>query len=705
MRLRRLTGHRLFWSLIGVVASAALIWLSGLLLPTGEPHWLRAPAHRLLAILFCIGFWLLWHLLPYFWRRWLNRRMLASLAHNGYDRTEQQASKALLDARFAQAIALLKNVTFSPDTRLAGRWSLQRLRAPYLYEIPWYIILGAPGAGKTTALTNAGLAFPLQTTLGRTALRGVAGTRHCDWWITDKAVLLDTAGRYSLHEGQQLRDASEWQTFIGLLKRYRTRQPINGVLMTISVADLLSESGEVRAAQANAMRQRLLELHQQTGIPYPVYLMISKTDLLRGFMSYFSRMDKAQRDQIWGFTFPWQPQNQQWDTLQTHFNAEFDGLISRLNAQLPARMAQEADLSQRAEISLFPQQFALLKPLLSDYLSVLFSHPHQAWSVRGLFFTSGTQEGLPFDRVMGELTRKLQLPQLHNQTIAAWDSVNRHAPIPATKGQSFFIHNMLTQVVFPEKGLAGSDRSWEQRNRLFHWMGYSGLGLALLLLSCFWGVSYLNNKYYLEHIAAQLPALKQQAQQLTKDNPGSILDVLPFLNHLVSLPQGDGLNPDAPPLRMRAGLYRGDQMSDAAWRLYQNALDTLLMPRVAQVITAALRDDKGSDGDFSRNALRAYQMLYQPRSYDGEFLRGWVMLNLQRSLPPSTTSRELQQLDWHLSQLLDRQIHASPYARDNALMMHKLALELNHADFSEDPAATHLTPHKHRAVPRHRTRT
>ena len=135
----------------------------------------------------------------------------------------------------------------------------------------------------------------------------MGGTRHCDWWFTDQAVLLDTAGRYTLQESQRTRDASEWQTFITLLKRFRPRQPINGVIMTISVADLLSDSAEVRYAQANALRKRMAELHQQTGIHFPVYIMVTKTDLLKGFMSYFARLEKNQREQIWGFPFRGKP--------------------------------------------------------------------------------------------------------------------------------------------------------------------------------------------------------------------------------------------------------------------------------------------------------------------------------------------------------------------------------------------------------------
>lgn len=116
----------------------------------------------------------------------------------------------------------------------------------------------------------------------------------------------------------------------------------------------------------------------------------------------------------------------------------------------------------------------------------------------------------------------------------------------------------------------------------------------------------------------------------------------------------------------------------------------MLLPRVAQQITNLLRNDKGDDNEYSRNALRAYQMLYQPRNYDGEFLRAWLMQNLQHSLPENVSARDLQQLDWHLSQLLDQQIQSSPYARDNALMMRKLAENLKNA--GREGSALAVTP-------------
>ncbi|MEJ1267707.1 hypothetical protein WDV93_11565 [Pantoea ananatis] len=55
--------------------------------------------------------------------------------------------------------------------------------------------------------------FPLADKFGKAALRGIGGTRNCDWWFTNEAVLLDAAGRYTTQESQQERDAGEWHQF------------------------------------------------------------------------------------------------------------------------------------------------------------------------------------------------------------------------------------------------------------------------------------------------------------------------------------------------------------------------------------------------------------------------------------------------------------------------------------------------------------
>ena len=122
------------------------------------------------------------------------------------------------------------------------------------------MIIGAPGSGKTTALVNSGLRFPLPGAGAEPGIAGLGGTRNCDWWFTDGAVLLDTAGRYTTQESDSMADASAWLGFLDLLKRFRPGRPLNGVLVTLSISDLMLWNEDERARYAAHVRARAAEL-------------------------------------------------------------------------------------------------------------------------------------------------------------------------------------------------------------------------------------------------------------------------------------------------------------------------------------------------------------------------------------------------------------------------------------------------------------
>jgi type VI secretion system protein ImpL len=131
------------------------------------------------------------------------------------------------------------------------------------------VIVGAPGSGKTTALVNSGLKFPLEEAGASQSIKGVGGTRNCDWWFTDEAVLLDTAGRYVTQDSEQKVDASAWLGFLELLKRFRPRQPLNGAIVTVSISDLLYQTDAQRERYARDVRSRVQELHERLGLRFP----------------------------------------------------------------------------------------------------------------------------------------------------------------------------------------------------------------------------------------------------------------------------------------------------------------------------------------------------------------------------------------------------------------------------------------------------
>ncbi|MBK9663419.1 MAG: type VI secretion system membrane subunit TssM [Nitrosomonas sp.] len=408
-KILKLLFNRWTLTILGLAAISALIWLVGPLIAFAEYYPLAPDTHRAILIALIIIFYigkLVWKFVQ---SRNLNVRFMEGLlqqAPTPQDAISTAGSEevAMLQKRFEEAVVVLKNANLGKKHAF-----FSKLNRQYVYELPWYIFIGAPGSGKTTALVNSGLQFPLAERFGQEVVRGIGGTRNCDWWFTNEAVLLDTAGRYTTQESHQEQDSTAWGGFLKLLKKYRPRRPINGIIVTLSVTDLLQQTASQREAQANSIRKRIQELHSELNIRFPIYVLVTKMDLLSGFMEFFGKYGKEERMQVWGTTFPLS-ENEDVIPL-ANFDSEFTLLEQRLNSRLIDYLQDERDIQKRALLYTFPQQFSALKDTLRDFLNQIFSLSrfNQPPLLRGIYFTSGIQEGNPIDRIISGFARALQL--------------------------------------------------------------------------------------------------------------------------------------------------------------------------------------------------------------------------------------------------------------------------------------------------------
>ena len=136
-------------------------------------------------------------------------------------------------------------------------------------------------------------------------------------------------------------------------------------------------------------------------IRFPVYLMFTKSDLVSGFTEYFEDLSKEEREQVWGISLPDAPGPSDSPDFD-YFESEFQHLLDRLYSRELSRIHHERDVKRRAKIQGFPQQIENLKSIISHFVNQTFIKNRFQFQpyLRGIYFTSGTQDGTPIDRMM-----------------------------------------------------------------------------------------------------------------------------------------------------------------------------------------------------------------------------------------------------------------------------------------------------------------
>jgi len=598
---------------VNLGAAGALLWFAAPLIAFGTWHPFddaRARAALLVGVaLLLLGLRALRLLLA----RRRNERLLKGL--------ESGDAGPELNQRFRQALAMLRQGIEAKGTR---RWWQGRRQ---VQQLPWYLIIGAPGGGKTTALLHSGLRFPLAERLGRDPLAGTGGTRQCDWWFSQDAVFIDTAGRYTTQDSDAAADAREWQQFLALLRRHRPVQPINGVLVTVSVPDLLQGGAEL-ARQAAAVAARLDELRRELDLAFPVYLLVTKADLLAGFVETFGDLDAAQREHLWGLVFDPDAAG-----VPADLGPRLAELGQRLARRSPELLQQEHTPQRRLPIYAFAAQFDALLAPLEGFVRKAFAGiaAEPAQRLRSIALTSGTQEGNPIDRVIGELARSHGL---------ALKPLAR----PDAGGKSFFLNSLLKRLVIAEAPLAGQRLQrlrWRRRATL---VGAGVAGTALLAASVLWWQSYRRNLDYVDHVRTRVEQLTARIGSLES---AKLEQVWPLYSLLERLASNDGIDPNEPPAGFGFGLFQGPRLARSAEQTYRELLDRSLAPLLVERLRRDLREADNSATRYE--ALRASLMLASPDRLVRGQLRPWAEQLVQAGGPG-------ERAEWarHVDALLER---------------------------------------------------
>jgi type VI secretion system protein ImpL len=484
--------------------------------------------------------------------RWLLARRKAQKLEQALGRAAAPAVDPLRSDRAAEIEDLRRDfesgVHALKRSRLAGGGQ-RAVRA-----LPWYLVLGAPNAGKTTLLRTSGLPFP---SLGAARVPSGApprpprasGARRAELIMTNQAVLFDTAGAWSVEN-----DGVVFSALVELLARHRAGRVLDGLVLTLSLEELLETHEAQRATTSKRLRARIDELLSTAGLALPVYVVVTKCDRLPGFVETFSGLARGERVAPWGFTLP----------LHAHAAGAIEMRLAELAAALRrrvlARVAEERRPEARALTAELPAHFDLLREPLTAMLNDLFA-PNvydETPVLRGVYFTSATQEASPIDALVARAGKTAELQA-------------RTLPAPSGEPKSYFVLELFTKIVFEDAGLAApSTRTQRRRTFIEAAIGVALAGLGALVAICA-AFSWSQNRLLVDSTHALA----------TLSIPASAAPIAPSalepLRARVDLLRTYGR--EGPPLSMRMGLFPGARLTDHTSARYAAAIrDGVLVP-------------------------------------------------------------------------------------------------------------------------------
>ena len=382
---------------------------------------------------------------------------------------------------------------------LQDRWkeAMQALRHSHLkqygnplYVLPWYLVIGESGSGKTTAIKSARLSSPFADV---SRASGISGTRNCDWWFFEQAIVVDTAGRYAIPVDEG-RDRDEWQKFITLLAKYRKKEPLNGLVVTVAANKLLESRPEALEEDGRSIRRRIDELMRVLGAKSPVYVLVTKGDLIQGMTQFCDHLPDKGLDQAMGLIN---------HDLSTDVAAFHDRAMHTIGERLRdlRLILLHKSASKGVEhgidpgLLLFPEEFERLKPGLNAFIKGTFQeNPYQETPIlRGLFFSSGRQEGSPYSHFLQAL-----------------GLIEEREVLPGTT-KGLFLHEFFARILPRDRGLFAPTRraiEWSRLTRNLGLTSWVALAVAICGLMSFSFVKNLRTLREVSHEFSRPPVLQ-----------------------------------------------------------------------------------------------------------------------------------------------------------------------------------------------------
>ncbi len=324
----------------------------------------------------------------------------------------------------------------------------QSLGVGYKYKLPWYVILGTEGSGKSSLLGG----------FTHDEIKEDESDPTCTWWFLKGGVILDIKGNAFVPKEGFNADEKSWNVILNMLSRYRTQRPLNGLILTIPATELYGKSKlpyEVLKKRALYMARKLNFAQSYMGIKLPVYVVITKTDVVPGFQSFCSEIPIRNRNNMLGWSSPYATDVLYSSKMLEEGFADFEDELNEIRMEI---FSEGLTSTTRDGIFVFPSELLTIKKSLAVYIDTIFKSTtaENNFFFRGFYFT-GDSKMVPLlsfesSNVSDEPMAIMGTPDADvneaGTTTISFDN-EKFAP-----KKIFFVEDLIMKKVFMEEGIA-----------------------------------------------------------------------------------------------------------------------------------------------------------------------------------------------------------------------------------------------------------
>ncbi|MDR3155789.1 MAG: hypothetical protein LBT90_01650 [Holosporaceae bacterium] len=294
------------------------------------------------------------------------------------------------------------------------------------YKLPCFMMIGPEGSGKTTLLDS--LNFE-QLVHHEVSIKPM-------WKLFKRGII------FELPQANIPEMTDDFLAFIAELFVFiRPRRPLDGIIVTLPADMLLSDIINVEK-HAHEMAEKIFAFQRDINLRLPIYLLVTKTDIISGFAEFSHLLNEQSKQQIFGWSNP--------HAISSAFSSAwigemFETLMAGIRNGVISLSAERVRSDNLTSAILFETHFQNINESLTRYLETMFrsNSPEEGFLLRGVYFIGQQKEVLISDDI-------LQISALSLQKME-----NTRTVADATYNDSlYFVEDLFGEKIFKEYNIA-----------------------------------------------------------------------------------------------------------------------------------------------------------------------------------------------------------------------------------------------------------